>query len=223
MTLRNQLMISVTAMLLMACGGDTEKQVEQTQAPVEQQATPAALEKVADHLSTGSQVDSLQSNSIGNNTKEVEKSSAPAESPIVDEQSAAPADEMNEELPRGRLTGIIDTGRYKQAIVNNDGQVIRLKEGSSWQGWQVKAINADEIVVMAGDKEEKLSLHSDFHAPRLSQAEVERRQAILDATQAPQVTEPQSEPTIPPLQLTEEQVQEMRSRLVSGGGSASAQ
>lgn len=222
MKLRNQLMISVVAVLLMACGGETEKKAEQPNADAlveQQQPASEQLEKVADDLSTDSQVDSLQRNTPNDSLEEEAK---PAEA-ANDQQSTAPADGMNGELPRGRLTGIIDTGSYKQAIVNNDGQVIRLKEGADWQGWQVKAINADEIVVMAGDKEEKLSLHGDFHAPRLSQAEAERRQAMLEAAQAPQAAEPQAEPTIPPLQLTEEQVQEMRSRLVSGGGSASAQ
>jgi outer membrane PBP1 activator LpoA protein len=218
MKLQHQLMISVVAVLLTACGGETEKVTEniQMQTPAEQQVAPEQLEEVADHLSTDSQVDALQRNVPADNVKE-------EAAPATNDQSSLPAGKVEGSLPHGRLTGIIDTGSYKQAIINNDGQVIRLKKGTDWQGWTVKTIKAQEIVVTNGQKEEKLSLHGDFHAPRLSQAELERRQAMQEAIQAPQVSEPQAEPTIPPLELTEEQVQEMRSRLVSGGGSATAQ
>lgn len=60
MTLRNQLMIPVVAILLAACGEEADKPSKQTQAPAKQHSVQAEkLENVADSLATHSQLYAL--------------------------------------------------------------------------------------------------------------------------------------------------------------------
>lgn len=206
MKLRNTLIISTITIALTACGGSEEST---NSANTAQTATPT-IANVESTTETATIKQASAESTVKTNTADNKQ--------VADNsnEEATTVAKKPEELPHGRLNGIVDTGNYKQAIINNAGQVVRLKEGHTWQGWHVKQINNDGIIIHAGDEEHKLSLHSDFHAPKLSQAEMERRNQLMQTQQtlAPNANV-ETERTIPALQLTEEQREIVRSRLIA--------
>ena len=125
---------------------------------------------------------------------------------IVNEES------QETDLPFGRLTGIIDTGTYKQAIINNQDKVIRLKEGENWQDWTVTEIHPEKIIINSEGEEHTLLLLSEFRAPQRTQTELDNRAEPVSHQQPENVQQDASAP--PP--FTEEQITELRSRLLMG-------
>ena len=183
--------ILVSTLVLTACGSETDSQVSTQQ----QKMTPPVVEtKVA----------------TGNTITHVEKKVAP----LVTQQKVEPitlTEEKKFELPLGRLTGIVDTGEYKQAIIDNRGQVIRLKEGDDWQGWTVTTIHPEKIAIQHNKEEHSLLLLSEFRSPQLTQTELDNQQAnSQDKSLQNQSKTAEAKP------FTEEQLTELRSRLLVG-------
>ncbi|MGV6808271.1 MAG: hypothetical protein ACWA5U_00155 [bacterium] len=206
MTLRTTLILSALTLALTACGGNEESTNSSSTA---QTATP-----------TTKNVETITETVTNKPTNEasIAKTETAENQQVADNsnEAAKTAAEKPEELPHGRLNGIVDTGNYKQAIINNAGQVIRLKEGQSWQGWQIKQISHNMIMIHSGDVEHQLALHEDFHAPKLSQTEIDRRNQLMQTQQTLAPTDHTTvERTIPPLQLTEEQREIVQSRLIA--------
>lgn len=199
MKLRHTLIISTITIALTACGGSEESTNSSSTAQTTTPTTATATIKQVSDESTA-KTETTENKEIADNSNEEAKTVA----------------KKPEELPHGRLNGIVDTGSYKQAIINNAGQVIRLKEGQSWQGWQIKKISQNMIKIHSGDTEHQLSLHEDFHAPKLSQAEIDRRNQLMQTQQTLAPNDNTAvERTIPPLKLTEEQREIVQSRLIS--------
>ena len=188
-------LILVSALTLTACGSDAESvspsSTNRTEPqPIEE--TKAAPE-VADAV-TQQQADI--SLSAGSEQEQAEIT-----------QTA----EQKFELPLGRLTGIIDTGTYKQAILDNQGKVIRLKEGDDWQGWTVTSIYPEKIVINHEGEEHSLLLLSEFRSPQLTETELENQQADTQNNEAQESTTKATGQV-----FTEEQLTELRSRLLVG-------
>lgn len=191
-----------STLLLAACGSETEVQV------TKEQAKPAT----ASGMTAASSQEALTTEEtivepVGNLAVETPESTA------LDERVAAamaPAPESGPLLPLGRLVGIVDAGDYKQATIDNQGKVIRLREGDDWQGWHVEAIGRKKVVISQDNAQHSLLLLSEFRAP-------EATQNLLDSQQMPQSLSDNTEAGAAEVpQFTQEQLTELRSRLLMG-------
>lgn len=186
-------LLLVSTLTLTACGSNEE--------------SATAINHSESHTSveTEPEMEHLQANSY--DTEEVPQTDTEEAITII-------ATEEEVELPLGRLTGIIDTGSYKQAIIDNDGKIIRLKEGENWQGWTLTAIHREKIVISHDKKEHSLLLLGEFRSPQLTQTELDNK---IDEQAQHQDDDKQIAPLEGDTQtFTEEQLTELRSRLLIG-------
>jgi hypothetical protein len=86
------------------------------------------------------------------------------------------------DLPSGRLVALIIHDNTKQAVINHLGDVTRLSEGSTWQGWKVISIEADQLKIRKADREAQLSLWESFLAPKASAFATDATNASSSAT-----------------------------------------
>ncbi len=185
--------ILISTLVLTACGTDTETQTSATQ-----QAAPISPSQVVQKTDTGersmSQVSTNASSTVQADNSQVENTQT---------------EKTNIELPLGRLMGIIDTSEYKQAIINNQGQITRLKEGDDWQGWRVTTIDQEQLVISRNGKDHSLNLLSEFRSPQLTETELTNRN-LNDKAEKEKIESTTEKP------FTEEQLTELRSRLLMG-------
>jgi len=113
------------------------------------------------------------------------------------------ADLTKSDLPSGRLVALIIHDHTKQAVINHLGDVTRLTEGSTWHGWEVISIAADQLKIRKADREAQLFLWESFLAPKASAF-------TTDATNASSsTTSPNTE-----LSFSEAQKQALRKNLL---------
>lgn len=86
------------------------------------------------------------------------------------------------DLPSGRLVALIIHDNTKQAVINHLGDVTRLSEGSTWQGWEVISIEEDQLKIRKADREAQLSLWESFLAPKASAFAPDATNASSSAT-----------------------------------------
>lgn len=148
---------------------------------------------------------------------EPEKSITSAMNVISTPLTTISASESIPTRPQGRLVGVVVAGEYKQAIINNADQVIRLQEGDDWSGWKVTAIHHQGITITSDEVEQTLALHADFYAPALSVSGAMRHQHLADELAQARLTPsiPAVQSTIPPLVMTTEQLAKVRTHLVA--------
>ncbi|MEZ5533980.1 MAG: hypothetical protein R3F02_00010 [Thiolinea sp.] len=191
-----------STLLLAACGADTEVQVTTGQdssatsiktevsAPDTQQAGTGSYKPVGNPAIEATEAtDSTTDNSIAN--RQVAAATTDGVSP-----ASGPL------LPLGRLIGIVDTEDYRQATIDNQGRVLRLREGDDWQGWTIKSIGRKNIVISQDNAEHSLLLLTEFRAPEPVQRLSE------------ELSEQEGDAVSPP--FTQRQLTELRSRLMMG-------
>ena len=209
--------ILVSTLILTACGSDTE-----TQTPAMQQAAQTSPSQVVQKADVSEQ-NTPQVSADVSSAVQAENSQADASATMQKavsqmdttqtDGSTNTAEKSDIELPLGRLTGIVDTGEYKQAIINNQGQVTRLKEGDDWQGWQVTTIDQEKLVISRNGEDHSLNLLSEFRSPQLTETEL-ANQNMNDKNDDLAEKEKTESTTEKP--FTEEQLTELRSRLLMG-------
>lgn len=204
----NYITLLTSALILTACGSDVDTSPSQS-SNLSQQTSPKVENQQVVTTSAVTEPTTVE--------KDIAQSAVTPEATIVPEsQVPAVANQILEskfELPLGRLTGIIDTGTYKQAIVDDQGKVIRLKEGGEWHGWIVSSIDQDKITVSQSDEIHSLSLLSEFRSPQLTETEL-NSQAVAKSENQPINDTQQAADAAP--QFSEEQLTELRSRLLIG-------
>lgn len=190
MNIRYSLLVSVV--LLSACGSETKVEVASKSAtPVKtttmdlstSQEQPMVASMVTD---AGSAPDSDDS---GSSSEVTERQNQQAE-PL---------------LPLGRLIGVVDSNDYRQATIDNQGKVIRLREGDDWQGWTVASIGQKKIVISKDNVEHSLLLLSEFRAPESAKGQLALQQVAQSLS---------GDPAAP--QFTQEQLSKLRSNLLMG-------
>lgn len=190
MNIRYSLLVS--AVLLSACGSETKVEVASKSAtPVKtttmdlstSQEQPMVASMVTD---AGSAPDSDDS---GSSSEVTERQNQQAE-PL---------------LPLGRLIGVVDSNDYRQATIDNQGKVIRLREGDDWQGWTVASIGQKKIVISKDNVEHSLLLLSEFRAPESAKGQLALQQVAQSLS---------GDPAAP--QFTQEQLSKLRSNLLMG-------
>lgn len=67
--------------------------------------------------------------------------------------------------PLGRLVGIVDLGTKKYVLVRNETENKSLYKGDVWEGWTIKDINSERVVISAGKQTTEVALIGDFEAP----------------------------------------------------------
>jgi len=187
-------LILATTFTLTACGSDTNP-------PQTSQATPHAI---AETPAASTQQETKAKSSLA----------IQPEKANLEKKKAVQIEEEKFKLPLGRLTGIIDTGEYKQAIINNQNQIIRLKEGENWQGWTVTAIHPEKIAINHEGEEHSLLLLNEFRSPQLTETELANKMSQQEKSQNETVQDTVSDPNTQA--FTEEQLTELRSRLLMG-------
>lgn len=191
-----------STLLLAACGTDTEEvQVTSGQdsaAVSSQTATPGTR-----------QVEAESYKPVGNPavTDNTVKNSVVSEQIVVTTAEAV-SQQSGPLLPLGRLVGIVEAEDYRQATIDNQGKVLRLREGDDWQGWTVKSIGRKKIVISQDKAEHSLLLLTEFRAP-------EAVQHLSEDLSVPQsMTDQEGNVVSPP--FTQQQLTELRSRLLMG-------
>lgn len=187
-------LLLATTLVLTACGSETETLLSEAKKAVEAETTETST------------IAHAPKNIESATTQEVKVQPVAAAEKQIEEKSF--------ELPLGRLTGIIDTGEYKQAIINNQNQIIRLKEGDNWQGWTVTAIHPEKIAINHEGEEHSLLLLSEFRSPQLTQTELDNKANQQEKQQTEAIQKTAQEPNTQA--FTEEQLIELRSRLLVG-------
>lgn len=185
-----------STLLLSACGSETEVQVTTKPAAPDTSSPAKAMGTALSQDSAAASESAESSESYGESVTETDVFAEPEVAELQTEQTKPL-------LPLGRLVGIVDTGDYKQATINNQGKVVRLREGDDWQGWTVDSISRKDIVISRNNMEYSLLLLSEFRSPEANQ----------------QVTQSLSDDVgddAPVPQFTEEQLTELRSRLLMG-------
>ena len=138
MNIRYSLLVS--ALLLSACGSETKVEAVSEAAPVK--TTTVGSSASQDQLTVAAMVaDSAESTTLEatENTPEVYDSGSSSEVAELQSQQAEPL------LPLGRLIGVVDSDDYRQATIDNQGKVVRLREGDDWQGWKVESIGPKKV------------------------------------------------------------------------------
>jgi hypothetical protein len=190
-----------STLLLAACGSETEVQV--TSSEQARPATTTGSDSTQEQFNTPAVVSEQAENPV----VETAGSSAETDRPV--EVAVSAPEQSGPLLPLGRLIGIVDADDYKQATIDNQGKVIRLREGDDWQGWKVEAIGQKKVVISQNNAQHSLLLLSEFRAP-------EPTQNLLDSQQmARRLSNDEAAGGVTP-QFTEEQLAELRSRLLMG-------
>ena len=211
-------LLSISLIALSGCGLDhdtasTINQIAEQNAAAQQQQSLKQEEKTA-QIQTRQTELTPEAAVMAQATESIKADEKSLQSVDVPIQRAEIVDEPEEsDLPLGRLTGIIDTGTYKQAIINNQGKVIRLKEGENWQGWTVTSIHPEKIIIRNDGEEHSLLLLSEFRAPQRTQAELDSMHSQQNTQSAENDAQ---QPVASPPAFTEEQITELRSRLLVG-------
>jgi hypothetical protein len=193
-----------STLLLAACGPETEVQVASSEQA--RPVTTTGSDSTQEQLNTPD-TQAVVSEQAVNPVVETAESSAETDRPV--EVAVSAPEQSGPLLPLGRLIGIVDGDDYKQATINNQGKVIRLREGDDWQGWKVEAIGQKKVVISQNNAQHSLLLLSEFRAP-------EPTQNLSDSQQmAQRLSNDEAAGGVAP-QFTEEQLAELRSRLLMG-------
>jgi hypothetical protein len=92
-------------------------------------------------------------------------------------QIAAPI--VDKTLPKGRLTGIVDTGDKRIAVFHDDtnkSQYLHL--GEYWGQWKINQIHASAVEVNLNNTTQTIKLVSDYKAPSANNSQPVRNQAM---------------------------------------------
>ena len=190
MNIRYSLLVS--AVLLSACGSETKVEV------VSKSAAPVKTTTVGSSASQDQRAVASMVTDVGN-APEVDDSGSSSEMVKRQSQQAEPL------LPLGRLVGVVNSDDYRQATIDNQGKVVRLREGDDWQGWTVVSIGQKKVVISRDNVEHSLLLLSEFRAPELAKGQLALQQVAQSLS---------GDPAAP--QFTQEQLSKLRSNLLMG-------
>ncbi len=196
-----------STLLLAACGADTAVQVASGQGSFAASDTAAvsALDEQQAEASRYEAVGGLLVETGDNGTENRAASDQIAEATVA----AAVSQPSASLLPVGRLIGIVDSEHYRQATIDNQGKVLRLREGDDWQGWTVKSIGRKKIVISQDNTEHTLLLLTEFRA-----LEPVQRQSRDLSVPENYLVDQEGNAVSPP--FTQQQLIELRSHLLMG-------
>lgn len=116
--------------------------------------------------------------------------------------------------PAGRLTGIIDMGTAKQAVVHTEDQrILYLQTEQQWDGWTVVQIEAQQVLLERAGKQHIISMKT-MDAPELSDAAKKRDEVNQRLAQVNQAADEDTENNEATLELSEEEKALVKSRLI---------
>lgn len=194
----------ISALLLSACGSETKVDAATASATATKTTTDAehAAPSVGSSASQEQRTAATTGTAVATtaeNTPVIGESVSRSTAAEHQSQQAEPL------LPLGRLVGVVDSGDYRQATIDNQGKVIRLRVGDDWQGWEVKSIGQKKVVISRDNAEYSLLLLSEFRAPAPAQGQLALQQVAQSLA---------GDPAAP--QFTQEQLLKLRSNLLMG-------